>query len=663
MAVTAAVLAAFAVLFGTRRYSVSGQSEAVLYAVAVEALVKLAALVAVAGFAVPVFVAQPAAARAAGLARLSARFDPAQIGSEFVVITLLAMAAIVCLPRQFYIGAIEAASPADARAARWPFIAYLAIVTLAVGPITLAGLTVLPAGSAPDLYVLDLPLAGGARGVALLVFLGGFSAATGMAVVETIALSTMISNDLIGPLLLPRLAAGRLPSLAADRELRLVAWNSRYLELFRYPAGLIRVGTPVADLIRYNAVHGECGPGEVEAHVERRLGAMRRAVSHSFKRVRPNGRVIKTVGGPMAGGGYVMCFTDITAEAEARAGLETARAELESRVIERTAQLQAANAALGRATLEKTRFLAAASHDLLQPLHAARLFTAALTGDVPPPARSLVENVDRSIAAADQLLRALLDISKLDSGGVRPVRPRFSVRALLADLVTGFAPLAAEKQLSLRLGPGDAWVETDRDLLRSVVQNFVSNALRYTDAGGVVIGVRRRGGHARIEVRDTGIGIAPADQQRIFAEFERLGTGSETGLGLGLAIAQRTAALLEAPIDLWSVPGRGSRFAVSLPMIAAGVAKVAAPAPRRSPVLGTLAGRRVLVVDDDAAIRDGSAALLAQWGCTAVSAASAGAALAAAADCDVALVDLDLGAGGDGLVLIARLRSHRPGLA
>jgi Na+/proline symporter/CheY-like chemotaxis protein len=894
---TAAVLAVFAMLFGTRRYSISGRSEAVLYAVAVESMVKLAALLAVAAFAVMRFAVAPPALQAKGLAQFSMRFDPGQLGGDFIVITLLAMAAIVCLPRQFYIGVTEAAGPADAEAARWPFLFYLLATTLAVVPITLAGLTLLPATSAPDLFVLDLPLAAGADGLAVLVFLGGFSAATGMAVVETIALSTMVSNDLVGPLLLPRLAPGSdvaramlivrrlaiiavmgaalayalalppgarladigliafaamaqfapalllalrdrtgdaraamaglgaglllwallllLPTLGlsipglgdmglarsviislggnilayalvaarrlrtvpadtfageaaarlmtigalgdmaarfagagavaealgpdrdrnepverrdaraierlianvvggpsaraimasalsgtalrvddvarmldesgqslqfsrgllaatlenidpgvsvVDRDLRLVAWNSRYLDLFRYPNGMVKVGTPVADLIRYNALRGECGPGEVDDHVARRLGHMRRAVAHSFERIRPDGRVIKTVGGPMTGGGYVMCFTDITAEAEGRAALEAARAELESRVVERTRQLQEANAALGRATAEKTRFLAAASHDLLQPLHAARLFAGALADDVPSTSRPLLDNVDRSIAAADKLLRALLDISKLDAGGITPEPTRFAARALLAELVESFAPLAAEKGLRLRLGPGDAWVETDRNLLRSVVQNFVSNAIRYTNHGGAVIGVRRRAGAVRIEVRDSGFGIDAADQTRIFREFERLGHGSEVGLGLGLAITERTAALLGAPIDLWSVPGRGSRFAVTLPAAVAGNDAPVSMVPGRSavPVAGTLAGLRVLVVDDDQAIRDGSAALLATWGCEARVTATPAAALAALAGIDLALVDLDLGNDGDGIELIERIRARHP---
>ncbi len=891
MVVTAAVLAGFAILFGTRSYSISGRNEAVLYAVAVESLIKLAALIAVALFAVMLVMDAPEPVRRAGLERMAARFAPEQIGSEFLLITGLAMVAIICLPRMFYVTAIDADGPEVARAARWPFVAYLAAITLAVLPITLAGLTLLPPDHAPDLFVLDLPISEGAGALATLVFLGGLSAATGMALVECIALSTMVSNDLVGPLLLPRLGAGadagqvmlrvrrlaiilvmgaglayalavppsarladiglvafaamaqfapalamavrdgqrdataaaaglatglvlwavflllpglgllgpvelvrgvlislggnllafalvsarrlravppdalageaqaRLVSVGAladmaarfvgeaavaeaigpapdrsapvdrgtarrverliagvvgapsaraimasalagtalrvddvarmldesgqslqfskgllaatlenidpgvsvvDRDLRLVAWNSRYLDLFCYPPGMVHVGAPVADLIRYNAVRGECGPGEVEDHVARRLQNMRRASTHSFERVRPDGRVIKTVGGPMTGGGYVMCFTDITAEARARADLERARAELETRVERRTRELQAANAALGRATEDKTRFLAAASHDLLQPLHAARLFAAALRADIPEPSRPLLANVDRAIASADELLRALLDISKLDAGGIRPVPTRFQLRALLAELVESFTPMAAEKGLSLRLGPGDGWVQTDRNLLRSVVQNFVSNAVRYTQNGGVVIGARWRGPTLRIEVRDSGPGIAPADRGRIFTEFERLGTGGEAGIGLGLAIAKRTAKLLDAPIDLWSEPGRGSRFALTLPGHAISVPAVVQPAPEQphAPV----AGLRVLVVDDDPAIREATGALLQKWGCDWMVAAGSTAAAELVGGADVALVDLDLGETEDGLALIRAFVAHHPSL-
>ncbi|WP_156456582.1 PAS-domain containing protein, partial [Blastomonas sp. CCH2-A2] len=203
-----------------------------------------------------------------------------------------------------------------------------------------------------------------------------------------------------------------------DAEMNLVAWNSQYLDIFGYPPGLVRVGTPIADLIRYNARLGDFGSEDIEHHVAKRLMHMRRGQPHSFERQRKDGRVIKTVGGPMPGGGYVTSFTDITAEARMRDELERTLAELEQRVADRTQELSSANRQLAEATRDKTRFLAAASHDLLQPLHAARLFTAALTRDAEPGTQQLAQRIDSAIGAADGLIRALLDISRLDAGGV-----------------------------------------------------------------------------------------------------------------------------------------------------------------------------------------------------------------------------------------------------
>ncbi|MDC7683373.1 PAS-domain containing protein [Asticcacaulis sp. BYS171W] len=913
MALTAGALGLFAILFGTRHYVASSRNAGVLYVVAAESLVKLLALVAVAGFAVLAFQAAPPAARDAGWLRFSARFDPSQIDLDFVVITLVSMAAIVCLPRQFYTGVIGADRPDDATKARGPFVGYLLLTLLVIPPITLAGLTLLPSQVSHDLFVLNLPFGADVHWLTLLVFIGGFSAATGMALVETIALSTMISNDLIAPFLLrhrtmssaadfgrlmlwvrrisiggvmgaaltyalwvppsrqlafigliafaaiaqftpalllavrgkvrdataiqagllsglivwfytlffPTLApepwltamaggvfnpvglfglsgidplthgviaslganglawlavsafgrTGALPGfrlmpvvregrvqtleqlttltarfagaeavsetfgpvtpgapvdrssarraerliagvvgapsahaivssalsgttisvedvarlldqsgqslqfskglLAAtlenidpgvsviDQNLRLVAWNSRYLDLFQYPPSMIRVGAPVADLIRYNAERGECGPGEVESHVARRLEHMRRGARHSFERRRADGKVLKTVGGPMPGGGYVMCFTDITNEAAALAGLEHARLELESRVVQRTAELQAANAALARATEEKTRFLAAASHDLLQPLHAARLFTAALSEEVAAgEGLALVGNVERSIDAADALLRSLLDISKLDAGGIVPRVARFNLLGLVQDIEVIFAPLAAEKGIALRLWAPSVWVETDRNLLRSILQNFVSNAVRYTERGGVLIAVRPRQDRVRIEVYDTGCGIADEDYARIFREFERLGVSGEAGIGLGLAIVERTARLLDLPVEVRSRLGKGSRFTVILPMAA--VPEVVVPA--QASTVTSEKARRILIVDDEPAVRDAMAALLARWGCDACIADDPDAAMAHLYGVDGALVDYNLSGGADGLSLIARLRAAQPDL-
>jgi PAS domain S-box-containing protein len=445
-----------------------------------------------------------------------------------------------------------------------------------------------------------------------------------------------------------------------DAELNLVAWNTRYLDLFAYPPGMVRAGMPVADLIRYNALRGDFGAGDADFHVAKRLKALRRRVEHSFERHRRDGRVVKTVGGPMPGGGYVTSFTDITEEARIRAELTATLAELEQRVGDRTVELSDANRRLAEATRDKTRFLAAASHDLLQPLHAARLFTAALARDTGLTRPELVGRVERSIVAAENLLRALLDISKLDAGGVQPAPEPIDLAPFLRDIAEGVRPLAEEQGLTLRLGPLTGAVESDPGLLRSVLQNFLTNAVRYTPHGGILLGVRQRGAELRIDVIDTGIGIPPDQQQAIFTEFTRLGELDAEGLGLGLAIARRITWLLGGRIELVSTPGRGSRFSLALP------ARAAIPLGEAAPVRPTPGAHTsplaVLVVDNQPEIVAASLALLAGMGHHGMGAATPAEALRQAGAADVVLADYDLGRGEDGLSLIAALRALRPGL-
>jgi Na+/proline symporter len=204
MAIAAVALSVFAMIYGTRRYDADGRNDAVLFAVGVESLLKLFALLVAGALAVLLIAGQDGNLAREGLTRFSANFAPDRINTDFFVITLLSMAAIICLPRQFYITVIEARSGDDIAAARWPFIIYMVLTLLVVLPISVAGLSLLPLGTLPDLYVLQLPLSQGYQAVALLVFLGGFSAATAMVLVETIALATMVSNDLIAPSLLRR---------------------------------------------------------------------------------------------------------------------------------------------------------------------------------------------------------------------------------------------------------------------------------------------------------------------------------------------------------------------------------------------------------------------------------------------------------------------------
>lgn len=442
--------------------------------------------------------------------------------------------------------------------------------------------------------------------------------------------------------------------------MNLVAWNTRYLEVFNYPPGLVRVGTPVADLIRHNALRGDFGPGDTEFHVAKRLGHMRRGQEHSFERRRNDGRVIKTVGGPMPGGGYVMSFTDITADAGVREELRRTLDELEMRVTERTRELSEANRRLAKSDREKTRFLAAASHDLLQPLHAARLFSAALGRDVDDSARTLVHRVESAIVAAEDLLRALLDISKLDAGGVTPRPEPVSLAAFLSDLVESFRPLAEEKGLAMRIGAAPGMVLTDPGLLRSVMQNFLTNAVRYTPSGGVLIGTRRRGSEWRIDVVDSGVGIAPDQLDAIFGEFTRLGEVEVEGLGLGLALVERIARLLGGRVDVASVPGKGSRFSLILPVLEQ--AQPRPSLPREAIPPAPVRPLRVLVIDNDALIVEASCALLEGLGHTPLGASDGRTALALCSHADAVLADYQLDDGEDGLSVIAALRERRPGL-
>ena len=937
----ALLLALFAIVFGTRHVDATRHHRGLMWAIALESVVKLLALVAVAWFAWGLLGAElPPAARRGPLPPLP---DP------FVAQTLLAFLALLCLPRQFQVMVVEAQSADDLRPARAAFGLYLVIVCVAVLPITWAGRALLGDGTAPDAWVLALPLAEGRVDLALIVFLGGVSAATGMVLVASLAIATMVSNDLAMPwllrggddsmrlsrrilwvrrasilllclsawayyrafagnvalashgllafaavaqfapallgglywrgasrtgarwgigagftvflytLLLPALARGlgfgeawltegplgvailrpeallgltgwdplthgtvlallanlgafiagslrHRPGLEArlaaepfvspdaaraepdpeatgrategdvlalcvrvlghtaaqaefqafaqergrdldaaaladrgflqfgerllasavgaasartlltaalrgsgmafgevvalldeagqqrrfnrellnttlehvshgvsvvDGDLRLIAWNHAYQRLFEYPDGQLYVGKPVAELIRWNALRGECGPGDVDAHVQRRLEHLRRGAPHVFERIRPNGQVVEMRGQPLPGGGYVTTYTDVSDYKRVEQGLRELTGTLERRVDERTEALQAALAETARAQAQAeearratTRFVTALSHDVLQPLHAARLFSAALREAGPREEQQvLAGRIDASLRAAEELFDGLLDVSRIEAGQ-RPPRPApVALGPLLEGLVEQYAPLARARGLSLAAVPTRAVALTDAALLRRVLQNFVANALRYTGRGGVRLGARWRVDGWAIEVWDSGPGIAEAHRGLIFEEFRRFDERTlwgERGLGLGLSICQRIAQELGHPLSLRSRLGRGSVFGITVPRTAA----AAAPSPRSAapaPPADDLAGLRVLCIDDDADIRDGVAALLGRWGVDlrcARGAADAEALLGQGFVPQRLMTDFHLHEADDGLVLAARLASR-----
>ncbi len=941
-------LAAFAILFGTRRIDASEHHHGLMLAIALESLVKLGAFIAVGLFAITLLPDDLSV-----LAERAQFTGQEQLPSGFLANTVLAFLALFCLPRQFQVAVVECADPGDLDWARWVFPAYLLIISVLVVPIALAGLAAFSgSGIHPDTYVLQLPLAHGRTDLALLAYIGGFSAATGMVIVASVALATMVSNDLVMPavlrsrrfrradssanlsgvvlgvrratilglaltafayhrvtdaqqnlasigllafaavaqfapailgglywrgasrigaiggllagfavwaytLLLPTLAAvGWLPSewiqtgpwsmewlrpqglfglsgweplthgtswsllanisafillslryrpsvqerlsalpfldpaderpsattsdwrgrvsvadlsaiaarilgssaaerafaeyragrdqpLAAsdsadrallqfterllagaigggsarrvlttalrgtgldlgevvalldetsqalrfnrellgttlehisqgvsvvDADLSLVAWNRRYLAMFEYPDGLVYVGRPVADLIRFNAERGDCGPGEVEAHIRKRLNHMRHGTPHVFERVRGDGSVMEIRGGAMPGGGFVTTFADITDYKRSEQALIEAKSTLEQRVDQRTGELREALAAqrtakqeAESANLSKTRFLAAASHDLLQPLNAARLFTAALAaeGDLPPPSAELAQRIESALRSAEELLDGLLDVSRLDAGSLRPEPTTVSAATLLASLHEQFAPQAQARSLDLRLRTPALHVCSDRTLLRRILQNFIANALRYTAHGGVLMACRRRGAMVRFEVWDTGPGVSTGQQQAIFAEFQRGETPSpwgEKGLGLGLTICQRMAAMLDHRIGLLSRPGRGSCFFIEVPFTSTPLVAL----PVSVPITAELSGLHVLCVDNDPEILDGMRALLTRWG---LQVSTAGGLERALERCrqqrpDLLLVDFHLNEALDGLAVLEILRSN-----
>ncbi len=930
----ALLMALFAALFGTRQVDATEHHHGMMLAIALESMVKLVAMIAVGLFAY-LWLDHRSIPLEASARTLFENAPP--VG--FVAQTLLGFLAIVCLPRQFHVAVVECSEVGDIRKARWFFGAYLVLFSAMVVPVAAAGVALFGNGSAvpDDSYVLALPLADGSKALALIAYVGGFSAATGMVIVASIALATMVSNDLVMPVLLrrgwaehhaeadvasrvlwirrlailllaltayayyrssgndstlasyglmafaavaqfapglvgglywrgasrrgvevgmllgfgtwiytlllptmtqagwfnpdwlvtgpfdiawlrpyqlfglsgwdplthglfwslllntgammvvsarwrpgvndrlraapfldpyaqrPALVTGEWPGsvrvgdlqtlaervvgerharrafaeqaqalgrevqphAAADRawvqfterllaaaigaasarivltsvlrgsgmelgevvavldeagqelrfnreilsttleniaagvsvvdpDMRLVAWNRRYQQLFGYPDGMLYVGRPVADLIRYNAERGELGEGDVEKQIARRVAYMRAGSAHVFERVLGGGRVIEMRGQPLPGGGYVTSYNDISDFKRAETALREANETLEQRVAERSRAAEVAQQS-------KTRFLAAISHDVLQPLNAARLFASALRdGEHNEEQRHLAERVDASLRAAEELLDGLLDVSRLDAGALRVEITDFDAGELLRELGAQYAPIAAGRGLDLRVHARTLAVRTDRRLLRRVLQNFLANALRYTRQGRIVVGMRPQGDRVALQVWDTGPGIPENHMRQIYEEFHRYQQPfdwGERGLGLGLSICQRISRLLGHHLDARSTVDRGSMFAITVPRaVLAHVRQV------RRQALDSLAGLRVLCVDNDLEILDGMRALLGRWQVHVITASTVDEAIARMAEQPtVMLVDYHLHDRLDGLDTLDALRAASSG--
>lgn len=979
----AAIMALFAILFGTRQVDATEHRPGLMLAVAFESVIKLLALVAVGLFAMH-WLGQQGVNWVQASASLVQQAPPVGFAGQ----TVLAFVAMVCLPRQFHVAIVECVDVADIPRSRWWFGGYLVVVSAMVLPIAAAGLALfgLQGQFVPDSFVLALPLSQNQQWLALLAYIGGFSAATGMVIVVSVALSNMVSNDLVMPLLLrrtalrhdapghsmgsridslgnmastvlwvrrvaivllallaysysrnmesstelaalglmsfvavaqfaPALLAGLywrgvsrkgveagllagfaiwaytllLPELAAagiiggdwvqrglfgqawlhphallglqgmdrlshdtfwsllvnvmtvllvsivrppglseqlqadaflnpsaqrhatphapplpshlrvgdlealagriigertarkafvaqaqsdqqpfrpdarangswmhftelllagavgaasarlvltralqgsgmelsavmevldkagpelrfnreillatlenmdqavsvvDADMRLVAWNPRYQQLFQYPAGMLYVGRAVEELIRYNLESGHISPhmaptgtdtdanpananppqpADVQQEVTKRIAFMKAGSAYVYERSLPDGQVIQLRGHPLPGGGYVTSYSDITAFRRAEQELRDINETLEQRVAERTAEAELAHES-------RTRFLTAISHDVLQPVHAARLFASALCeSQHPAEMQHLAARVDAALRSAEELLDGILDISRLNTGVLKPQISTFDIAPLLAQLHQQYTPMAEKRGLVIRLHNHSVGVRSDPTLLRRVLQNFLANALRYTRRGRIVLAARPRGNQLLLQVWDTGSGIPPDHLRQIYDEFHRYEQDFDwdgRGLGLGLSICQRIALLLEHPLVAHSRVGHGSVFAISVPIAALACATppdspelpVAMPtAPSSGP--SVLQGLRVLCLDNDPDILAGMQALLPRWGVELLCASTVDGALQSMArqpTPTVVLTDYHLHDRLSGLQALQLLRQQHPHIA
>ncbi|MFA6264860.1 MAG: PAS domain-containing hybrid sensor histidine kinase/response regulator [Pseudolabrys sp.] len=425
-----------------------------------------------------------------------------------------------------------------------------------------------------------------------------------------------------------------------DRDLQLICWNRQFGEILDLPPSLIRVGIDLAEILRFNLRRADVEAKRVEDTVREQIERYVSGKDVFMERYAEGGMVIEVRANHMPDGGIVTTFTDITPSVEAAEALERANETLERRVRERTEELELLNAELAHAkgeadaaNISKTKFLAAASHDILQPLNAARLYVTSLIERGARDDRRLVDNIDASLEAVEEIFSALLDMSRLDTGSMRPEFSSFRIDDVMRQIELEFSPLATAKGIELKYVPCALVVRSDRRLLRRVVQNLVSNAIKYTPTGKVLIGCRRTTHDLRIDVYDTGVGIPESKRRDIFIEFHRLDQGARIarGLGLGLSIVERIGRVLALTVEVNETRAGGSHFAIAVPRSAA--TPVELPARNESRVdPSQLAGTTAICIDNEPAVLDGMAVLLRGWGCEVIKAPDLEQALTAVAD-------------------------------
>ncbi|MEL7081074.1 MAG: PAS-domain containing protein [Pseudomonadota bacterium] len=442
-----------------------------------------------------------------------------------------------------------------------------------------------------------------------------------------------------------------------DSNQRLVGWNKKMNSLLDLPAEETALGRDFSFLLQSIGDQIEFAQGFDRLMLLRwaQSGRGRRPVA--FEINKGEAKILSVFGQEMPDGGFVVSLTDVTAERQAAAALFDMNEKLERRVEERTTELGIALEEAERANASKSRFVAAASHDLLQPLSAAKLFVSSLgerAGDAETAA--IAEKAETALSSAESIIGALLDISKLDAG--KAVFDIQSVRlsAILGPLRDELTPMAERKGITLRVLNSDLVVESDPGYLRRILQNLVTNAIRYTDRGKVLVGTRRNGGSARVEVWDTGRGIPSADQATIFQEFKQLAPkDAADGLGLGLAIVERACKGLGHPLSLWSEPDVGSCFSLNAP-ICDEPQPIVGLGGRANPIDALPeAGHLVLLVENDLQVANAMSLMIEGWGISVIHAASSQEALSLLSEIDLTpdamLLDYQLGDGVTGAEL------------
>jgi len=402
-----------------------------------------------------------------------------------------------------------------------------------------------------------------------------------------------------------------------DGDFRLTSWNTQFRKLLNLPSKVGQAGTLLSDIAKEIAIANELD--EIDPNGEDLSLRLLNDTKSWHLHLPEVKEILEISKSPMPEGGLVITWNNITERVQFAEALKEANERLEVRVEERTRELEEAKQFADQANASKTRFLAAAGHDILQPLNAARLYSATLHERLEHERTGqLAENIGRSLGSVEEILGSILAISRLDTANPEVNLKRFPLRNITEQLELEFEPIAKEEGLELKFIHSSIWVYSDQALLRRLLQNLISNALKFTITGKVLVGCRRNGETLNLEVLDTGIGMNEDQQKLIFAEFTRLNEMSEKapGLGLGLSIVDRIATLLNHDVKLNSAVGKGTHFQVALNRVEAEAKEVKQLKSVKKRKLGQLTGTRILCIDNDVEILNGMTELLEQWGCS-----------------------------------------------